>query len=104
MNESTLVQVRDGAVAMLILNRPDTLNALNVPCIKRNLNVAEAGDLADSLDLEAHHLTLTRTTEDHREAVSAFLGSGRRSSRRVRCSRKQRSVTQAGGRLTQNAM
>jgi 2-(1,2-epoxy-1,2-dihydrophenyl)acetyl-CoA isomerase len=40
--------------------------------IKRNLDAAEAGGLADSLDLEAHHLTLTRMTDDHREAVSAF--------------------------------
>lgn len=40
--------------------------------IKRNLDIAEVGVLADSLDLEAHHLTLTRMTEDHREAIRAF--------------------------------
>ncbi len=40
--------------------------------MKRNLDAAEAGDLAGSLDLEAHHLTLTRLTDDHREAVAAF--------------------------------
>ncbi len=40
--------------------------------IKRNLDIAETAALADSLDLEAHHLTLTRMTDDHREAVRAF--------------------------------
>ena len=34
MNESSLVQIRrDGAVVTLILNRPEALNALNVPLV-----------------------------------------------------------------------
>lgn len=41
--------------------------------IKRNLNAAEEGTLEQMLDLEAQHLTRTRFTADHHEAVAAFL-------------------------------
>lgn len=40
--------------------------------IKRNLDAAETCGLTEALDMEAHHLTLTRTTDDHKEAVRAF--------------------------------
>jgi len=55
-------------IARRIGNGPRVANRY----IKRNMDAAEAGALVDSLDLEAHHLTLTRMTDDHREAVSAF--------------------------------
>jgi 2-(1,2-epoxy-1,2-dihydrophenyl)acetyl-CoA isomerase len=41
--------------------------------IKRNLNAAESGSLETVFDLEAQHLTRTRATEDHKEAVKAFI-------------------------------
>lgn len=41
--------------------------------MKRNLNAAEEGSLEELLDLEAQHLTRTRMTEDHKEAVAAFF-------------------------------
>ena len=36
--------------------------------MKRNLNCAESGDLAELLDMEAAHQVQTGRTEDHREA------------------------------------
>lgn len=41
--------------------------------MKRNLNAAERGSLADVLDLEAQHMTRTFDTEDHRLAAQAFV-------------------------------
>ncbi|MGH7335523.1 MAG: enoyl-CoA hydratase [Candidatus Rokuibacteriota bacterium] len=41
--------------------------------MKRNMNAAEAGALKDLLDLEAWHHTRCGMTEDHREAVRAFV-------------------------------
>jgi 2-(1,2-epoxy-1,2-dihydrophenyl)acetyl-CoA isomerase len=41
--------------------------------IKRNMNAAETGTLAQVLDLEAWHHTRTGQTEDHREATRAFV-------------------------------
>jgi 2-(1,2-epoxy-1,2-dihydrophenyl)acetyl-CoA isomerase len=41
--------------------------------IKRNMNAAESGTLAELLDLEAWHHTRTGQTEDHREAARAFV-------------------------------
>ena len=45
--------------------------ALNL--MKRNLNCAESGDLAELLDMEAAHQVQTGRTEDHREAAKAFV-------------------------------
>lgn len=56
------------AVASRIANGPRVANHY----IKTNLNAAEAGSLISSLDLEATHLTITRGTQDHQEAVRAF--------------------------------
>jgi 2-(1,2-epoxy-1,2-dihydrophenyl)acetyl-CoA isomerase len=39
---------------------------------KKNLNAAETGDFATSLELEAVHQARCSQTEDHREAVAAF--------------------------------
>jgi 2-(1,2-epoxy-1,2-dihydrophenyl)acetyl-CoA isomerase len=41
--------------------------------MKRNLNCAESGDLAEPLDMEAAHQVRTGRTEDHREAAKAFV-------------------------------
>jgi 2-(1,2-epoxy-1,2-dihydrophenyl)acetyl-CoA isomerase len=41
--------------------------------MKRNMNAAESGALKDVLDLEAWHHARTGMTEDHREAVRAFV-------------------------------
>ena len=37
------------------------------------MNIAELGDLNQSLDNEAIHQTLCRFTEDHRNATKAFI-------------------------------
>jgi 2-(1,2-epoxy-1,2-dihydrophenyl)acetyl-CoA isomerase len=41
--------------------------------MKRNLNVAESGDLAAGLDSEAYGMLRCRESEDHREASRAFV-------------------------------
>jgi 2-(1,2-epoxy-1,2-dihydrophenyl)acetyl-CoA isomerase len=41
--------------------------------IKRNMNAAESGSLAELLDLEAWHHARTGMTADHREATRAFV-------------------------------
>lgn len=41
--------------------------------IKRNMNAAETGTLAQVFDLEAMHHTRTGMTEDHKEAAKAFV-------------------------------
>jgi len=41
--------------------------------MKRNMNAAESGTLAQLLDLEAWHHTRCGMTEDHREATKAFV-------------------------------
>jgi 2-(1,2-epoxy-1,2-dihydrophenyl)acetyl-CoA isomerase len=41
--------------------------------MKENLNRAVAGELADCMDLEVTHHVHTGLTEDHREAVQAFV-------------------------------
>jgi 2-(1,2-epoxy-1,2-dihydrophenyl)acetyl-CoA isomerase len=41
--------------------------------MKRNLNVAERGDLAEGLDSEAYGMLRSRASEDHKEAARAFV-------------------------------
>ena len=41
--------------------------------MKRNLNFAESGGLAELLDMEAAHQVRTGRTEDHRVAAKAFV-------------------------------
>ena len=41
--------------------------------MKRNLNAAESGTLAEVLDLESFHHSRCGMTEDHREATRAFV-------------------------------
>ena len=41
--------------------------------MKKNLNAAERGSLAEVLDLEAQHMTRTFDTADHRLAAQAFV-------------------------------
>jgi len=41
--------------------------------MKRNMNCAETGGLAELLDTEAAHQVQTGRTQDHREAAKAFV-------------------------------
>ena len=41
--------------------------------MKKNMNLAEQGTLAQALDQEALHMMLSFRTEDHREAANAFV-------------------------------
>ena len=41
--------------------------------MKRNMNCAESGGLAELLDTEAANMVLSARTEDHREAAKAFV-------------------------------
>ncbi len=41
--------------------------------MKANMKIAEEGSLRQALDAEALHMTLTRQTEDHKEALKAFV-------------------------------
>jgi 2-(1,2-epoxy-1,2-dihydrophenyl)acetyl-CoA isomerase len=41
--------------------------------MKRNLNVAESGDLVAGLDSEAYGMLRSRASEDHKEAARAFV-------------------------------
>ena len=41
--------------------------------MKRNMQVAEQGTLSDALDVEAFGMTRCRDTEDHKEALKAFV-------------------------------
>ena len=41
--------------------------------MKKNLNMALNGRLSDVLDLEAHHMTRTFDTEDHKLSAKAFV-------------------------------
>ena len=56
-------------IALQIADGPRIANRY----IKRNLNAAEEGRLEEMLNLEAQHLTRTRMTQDHQEAVRAFV-------------------------------
>jgi 2-(1,2-epoxy-1,2-dihydrophenyl)acetyl-CoA isomerase len=47
--------------------------AIALSLMKRNMNCAESGGLAELLDMEAAHQVQTGRTEDHREAAKAFV-------------------------------
>ena len=47
--------------------------AIALILMKRNLNCAERGGLAELLDMEAAHQVQTGRTADHREAAKAFV-------------------------------
>jgi 2-(1,2-epoxy-1,2-dihydrophenyl)acetyl-CoA isomerase len=47
--------------------------AVALSLMKRNMNCAESGGLAELLDMEAAHRIQTGRTEDHREAAKAFV-------------------------------
>ena len=57
------------ALASKLANGP----AIALRYIKRNLNVAITGDLAQSFDSEAFGMLRCRQSEDHREAARAFV-------------------------------
>ena len=56
-------------LAMQLANGP----SVALRYMKRNLNVAEHGSLATTLDSEAFGMMRSRTTEDHKEAAQAFV-------------------------------
>jgi 2-(1,2-epoxy-1,2-dihydrophenyl)acetyl-CoA isomerase len=47
--------------------------AVALSLMKRNMNCAESGGLAELLDMEAAHQVRTGRTQDHREAAKAFV-------------------------------
>jgi 2-(1,2-epoxy-1,2-dihydrophenyl)acetyl-CoA isomerase len=47
--------------------------AVALALMKRNMNCAESGGLAELLDMEAAHQVQTARTEDHRQAAKAFV-------------------------------
>jgi 2-(1,2-epoxy-1,2-dihydrophenyl)acetyl-CoA isomerase len=57
------------ALAQRLANGP----SIALRYMKRNLNVAEHGDLAAGLDSEAYGMLRSRASEDHKEAARAFV-------------------------------
>lgn len=62
------LETETAAFAAQIANGP----RLAMQYMKKNMNVAERGDLAAALDAEALHHARTGQTEDHAEAAKAF--------------------------------
>ena len=56
-----------------IVNQIATGPSIAYRYMKTNMNIAELGDLNQSLDNEAMHQTLCRFTEDHQNATKAFV-------------------------------
>ena len=56
-----------------IVNQIATGPSIAYRYMKTNMNIAELGDLNQSLDNEAMHQTLCRFTEDHKNATKAFV-------------------------------
>jgi 2-(1,2-epoxy-1,2-dihydrophenyl)acetyl-CoA isomerase len=53
------------------------LPTVAVGYMKRNLNAAETGSLAEVLDLESTNMVRTMTTEDHKGAAAAFVSKSK---------------------------
>ena len=54
-------------------NKFRNLAPIAVRYMKKNLNIAEVGDLNLSLNQEALHMMICSETEDHKNAVKAFV-------------------------------
>jgi 2-(1,2-epoxy-1,2-dihydrophenyl)acetyl-CoA isomerase len=68
--------VPDGDLATVTMELARSLAhgpSIALGLMKRNLNCAESGGLAELLDMEAVHQVQTGRTEDHREAAKAFV-------------------------------
>jgi 2-(1,2-epoxy-1,2-dihydrophenyl)acetyl-CoA isomerase len=68
--------VSDEELAMVTMELARSLAhgpSIALSLMKRNLNCAESGGLAELLDMEAAHQVQTGRTEDHREAAKAFV-------------------------------
>jgi 2-(1,2-epoxy-1,2-dihydrophenyl)acetyl-CoA isomerase len=68
--------VADEALAgetMALAERLASGPAVALRYMKRNLNVAVQGTLADGLDSEAYGMLRSRASEDHKEAAKAFV-------------------------------
>ena len=59
--------------ARAYVERLAVLPPIAIEYMKKNLNRALRGSLADVLDLEADHMTRTFDTQDHRDAAQAFV-------------------------------
>ena len=59
--------------AKAYVERLAALPPIAIEYMKKNLNKALDGSLADVLDLEADHMTRTFDTLDHRNAAQAFV-------------------------------
>jgi enoyl-CoA hydratase/carnithine racemase len=88
MNQPFVVSELCGRIATLTLNRPEVRNAIGTQALaerivcnpartlrlaKRLLREGQQQRLADVLDLSAAFQALAHETEDHREAIDAFL-------------------------------
>ncbi len=62
-----------GAVTMELARALAHGPAVALSLMKRNMNCAESGGLAELLDMEAANQVQTGRTEDHREAAKAFV-------------------------------
>jgi 2-(1,2-epoxy-1,2-dihydrophenyl)acetyl-CoA isomerase len=62
-----------GGETMALAERLASGPAVALRYMKRNLNVAVHGTLADGLDSEAYGMLRSRASEDHREAAKAFV-------------------------------
>lgn len=61
------------AEATKLARKLAALPTVTIGYIKRNLNVAEHGTLAEVLDIEAIHMVRTMETDDHKAAALAFV-------------------------------
>jgi 2-(1,2-epoxy-1,2-dihydrophenyl)acetyl-CoA isomerase len=59
--------------AMALAKRFASGPRITLGLMKRSLNIAERGDLALNLDVEAQNQTRSASTEDHAEAAKAFV-------------------------------
>ena len=61
------------ATTMALAERLASGPSVALRYMKRNLNVAESGDLAAGLDSEVYGMLRCRASEDHKEAAQAFV-------------------------------
>ena len=55
------------------IDRMANLPTVAIGYIKKNLNAAENGSINEVFDLEAAHMMRTFMTDDHKQAVNAFI-------------------------------
>ena len=55
------------------VNKMANLPTVALGYIKKNLNAAETASIGEVFDLEAAHMMRTFMTDDHKQAVNAFI-------------------------------